>query len=99
MCDRPDVNENERASLIRWLVWNDPNGCYTDQDRSDEGLPPADLDELQKQYRYQTLTCAACCEPFEWDEPEALRPDPSYRSRTLMYHQECAERYDREHNV
>ena len=35
----PAVNVNDRDSLIGWLVWNDPNGCYRDRDCIAEGLP------------------------------------------------------------
>lgn len=31
--------EAARQNLINWLVWNDPNGCYTDADCDLEGLP------------------------------------------------------------
>ena len=27
-----------REDLIEWLVWNDPNGTYTDEDSAAEGL-------------------------------------------------------------
>jgi hypothetical protein len=36
---QPHVNVNSRDSIIRWLTWNDPNGCYRDDDCVYEGLP------------------------------------------------------------
>jgi hypothetical protein len=27
-----------RDQLIAWLVWNDPNGCYRDDDAEEEGF-------------------------------------------------------------
>lgn len=35
----PPVNPKDRDSVIRWLVWADPNGCHTDEDCILEGLP------------------------------------------------------------
>lgn len=32
----PLVDLNERDSLIAWHVWNDPNGCYRDEDIDEE---------------------------------------------------------------
>lgn len=29
-----------REKIIEWLVWNDPNGTYTDPDSALEGLQP-----------------------------------------------------------
>ena len=31
---------SSREDLIRWLAWNDRNGCYTDSDCSAEGMDP-----------------------------------------------------------
>lgn len=28
----PQVDVNNRDSLIAWHEWNDPNGCYRDED-------------------------------------------------------------------
>jgi hypothetical protein len=36
-----------RASLIRFLVWNDPNGCYSDRDHKLEFDRVATTDELR----------------------------------------------------
>ena len=29
-----------RESLIQWLINNDPNGCYSDEQSKNEGLSP-----------------------------------------------------------
>ena len=34
------VNTLTRDELIAFLVWNDPNGVYTDEDSEAEGIPP-----------------------------------------------------------
>jgi hypothetical protein len=39
----PRVDLNSRNSIIRWLAWNDRNGCYFDQDAAAEGLEPLTL--------------------------------------------------------
>lgn len=31
---------SSREDLIRWLAWNDRNGCYTDSDCAAEGMDP-----------------------------------------------------------
>ena len=36
-----------REVLIAWLVWNDPNGVWTDSDSQSEGMPPLTLDEAR----------------------------------------------------
>lgn len=28
---QPVVDDTDRVSMLRWLQWNDPNGCYTDE--------------------------------------------------------------------
>ena len=33
-----------REEMIAWLVQNDPNGCYTDEDSAAEGLEPITVD-------------------------------------------------------
>ena len=43
----PRVDWNDRLSIIRWLVWNDHNGCYTDAECASEGLEPIDLDNAR----------------------------------------------------
>lgn len=30
--NEPLVDPTKRESAIAWLIWNDPNGCYTDAD-------------------------------------------------------------------
>lgn len=32
------VSDGTREQIIAWLVWNDPNGCYTDEDSLAEGF-------------------------------------------------------------
>jgi hypothetical protein len=53
MTATPCVDDNDRESLIRWLVWNDPNGCYTDEDAIAEWGKPHDLETLQTCHRDQ----------------------------------------------
>jgi hypothetical protein len=36
---------SSRAALIQWLVWNDPNGSYTDKDSEVDGHDPLTIDE------------------------------------------------------
>jgi hypothetical protein len=96
--EMPQVDTNDRTSLIAWLIWNDPNGCYADDECTEELGSTATLETLQALYRQQTLTCASCCELFDDGEPEMPRPDPSYPSRTLLYHASCAAAYDQKHN-
>ena len=33
------ATERLRRDLMRWLCWNDPNGCYTDEDCDTEDVP------------------------------------------------------------
>lgn len=40
-----DLNTQSRESLIEWLVWNDSNGCYTDEDSINEGYEPLTKEE------------------------------------------------------
>lgn len=43
----PKLTEaSSRETLIRWLSWNDSNGCYSDEDCEAEGHEPLTLDEL-----------------------------------------------------
>jgi hypothetical protein len=46
----PSVNIQSRESLINWLVWNDPNGCYTDTDSINEDLPILTLETALNLY-------------------------------------------------
>lgn len=34
------LERGTRRQIIDWLVWNDPNGIYTDRDSQAEGYPP-----------------------------------------------------------
>jgi hypothetical protein len=43
----PRVDWDNRLSIIRWLVWNDRNGCYTDAECESEGLEPISLDDAR----------------------------------------------------
>lgn len=38
---------NDRDRLIAWLQWNDPNGCYSDDDSDAEDLPRLSAEELK----------------------------------------------------
>lgn len=53
----PRVDTHDRESLIAWLVWNDPNGAYTDGDCADEGLAPLTLEDLRALYHEATTYC------------------------------------------
>lgn len=46
-----DVDINDREALIAWLVRNDPNGCYADEDAIAEWGQPHTLEILQECYR------------------------------------------------
>lgn len=43
----PNVDLGDRDSIIRWLQWNDRNGCYSDEEAINEGLEPLTLREAQ----------------------------------------------------
>ena len=49
----PTVDTADRESLIAWLEWNDPQGCYSDADCEAEGLVPLTLAELRALYADQ----------------------------------------------
>ena len=36
--------DSSRQTLIRWLCWNDPNGCYTDEATAVEDIDPTTLE-------------------------------------------------------
>jgi hypothetical protein len=50
----PSVNVRDLESLRAWLVWNDPNGCYADDECDAEGLPRLALTDAQMLYRTQS---------------------------------------------
>ena len=33
------LEQGTRQQIIVWLIWNDPNGIYTDRDSEAEGYP------------------------------------------------------------
>ena len=44
-----DILENgSRDDIIDWLVWDDSNGCYTDEDNELEGFDPLTLDQARE---------------------------------------------------
>ena len=49
-----DLPEATLEDLTNWLLANDPNGCYTPEDRGLEGLPRMSLEEALGHYRLQT---------------------------------------------
>ncbi len=49
----PTVDMTDRESILRWLVWNDPNGCYLDEECDEEGNARWTLDDALKAYREQ----------------------------------------------
>ena len=41
------LSSGSREDIIAWLVWNDRNGIYTDEDSVAEGYPPLTLDSAR----------------------------------------------------
>jgi len=46
----PAIDTTNRESVIAWLVWNDPNGSYTDHASEVEGYDPLTLEEAVEYY-------------------------------------------------
>ncbi len=47
------VNESDRGDMLRWLIDNDPNGCYGDTEvREELGSAPMVLTEVWSLYRH-----------------------------------------------
>ena len=44
---------NNRDMIIAWLQWNDPNGCYSDDDSDAEDLPRLSISELKAAMKKQ----------------------------------------------
>lgn len=42
------VDEGTREDIIEWLVWNDANGVFTDEDSIAEGYEPLTLDQARE---------------------------------------------------
>ena len=42
------LRSDDRDAIIAWLCWNDPNGCYTDEDSEAEGLPRLTLNSAKR---------------------------------------------------
>ena len=42
------LEHGTREQLIEWLVWNDGNGVYTDEDSEAEGYPPLTLEKARE---------------------------------------------------
>lgn len=42
------LENGTRERLIDWLVWNDGNGVYTDEDSEAEGYPPLTLEKARE---------------------------------------------------
>jgi hypothetical protein len=45
------LKDGSREELICWLVWNDPNGVYTDADSNAEGYYPLSLQQARETMR------------------------------------------------
>jgi hypothetical protein len=43
------LSSGTREDIIAWLVWNDRNGIYTDEDSRLEGYPPLTLESAREQ--------------------------------------------------
>jgi len=41
------ISSGSREDIISWLVCNDPNGIYTDNDCKNEGMEPLSLEEAR----------------------------------------------------
>lgn len=41
------LKSGTREQIIEWLCWNDPNGCYTDDDSASEGYSPLTLAQVR----------------------------------------------------
>ena len=41
------IRDGSREAVISWLVWNDGNGCYSDEDSKAEGYPPLTLNQAR----------------------------------------------------
>ena len=41
------LRHGTRPDLIAWLVWNDPNGVWTDSDSESEGMLPLTLEDAR----------------------------------------------------
>lgn len=54
MTQAPHVTITDRASLIRWHRWNDPNGTYLDAECAAEGMPRWTLAELLAAFHVAT---------------------------------------------
>lgn len=55
----PDVDLDDRQSVIDWLCWNDHNGCYTDEDAVAEFGEGSEMTLVQALclYRDQLIEC------------------------------------------
>jgi hypothetical protein len=42
------LGKANREKIIKWLVTNDPHGCYSDQDSINEGYEPITREEALK---------------------------------------------------
>lgn len=54
--DEPEIQQwllkdGTREQLIDWLVWNDGNGVYTDEDSEAEGYAPLTLETARETMR------------------------------------------------
>lgn len=47
---QPQVDDYDRESMLRWLQWNDQNGCYTDEVALHERRPTLTYDEARELY-------------------------------------------------
>ena len=42
------IRDGTREEIINWLCWNDPNGCYSDEDSRAEGYPLLSLEQAKQ---------------------------------------------------
>jgi hypothetical protein len=47
------LSHGTREQIIQWLVWNDPNGTYTDRDSEADEMEPITIEEARRIMRKQ----------------------------------------------
>lgn len=76
------ISNGTREDVIYWLAWNDANGCFTDQDCIDEGLPKLNL-VTAIETMVDTLTACDPCLDYLTAEYQRLMPNYGCALETL----------------
>ena len=42
------LKQGTREQIIEWLIWNDSDGCFSDEDALAEGLAPLTYEEARE---------------------------------------------------